>query len=528
MSLNHSPSIVTNGLIFAYDMANTKKSWKGPPATNLLAYSDSLNGGLWSGYCGGTSNVTYKTTDIFAPDGSYNATKLVMDGSTGCGAGASWGLLYGQSAIFTSGQTYTVSIWAKCAAGTMTMTLGMNDSFGTGITLTTDWQRFSYTATITSNLDRGLQFIRGDSTNGRTFYVWCAQCEQNSFATPYVAGTRYANNNLESTPNYPTWNQAASSASGGTLTFTAGSYNSKANWDLYKTYSGLSTGTNYTWSALVKLGTATNLLVTMNNASAWNTGPSAQFNLGQLSTSEFRRVSITGTTNTGSFNLHLGASANSELAATVQSGGTVFLQDVRLVLTGSQTALVDLTDNNTWTVNNLTYNSDGTFSFNGSNSYVSSPTSSLFDTQVVTMESWCYPTVTAQNGFLFEKGNVNTQYSNFFNGDGTFYFRTMGVSSQDLTFASASYITANKWNHIVCTYGNGTKTIYVNGVQIAQATGITGYLPTGQNGQWVGIYGSATGYPFSGKIGVSKVYNRALSAAEVLQNFNALRGRYGI
>jgi len=36
MALNHSPKIVTDGLVFAYDMANTQKSWKGAPSTNLF------------------------------------------------------------------------------------------------------------------------------------------------------------------------------------------------------------------------------------------------------------------------------------------------------------------------------------------------------------------------------------------------------------------------------------------------------------------------------------------------------------
>lgn len=192
-------------------------------------------------------------------------------------------------------------------------------------------------------------------------------------------------------------------------------------------------------------------------------------------------------------------------------------------------AVVDLTGNNTWTVNNLTYAADGTFSFNGSNSWIESSTSSLFDSQAVTMEYWCKPTATAQYGLLFEKGQVNTQYSNFFNGDGIFYFRTIGLSPQDLTFASATYITANQWNHIVCVVGSGTKTVYINGVQRYQQTGVTGSMPTGQTNQYVGKYGNAgNNYPFSGSIAVSKVYNRALTESEVQQNFNALRGRYGI
>lgn len=192
-------------------------------------------------------------------------------------------------------------------------------------------------------------------------------------------------------------------------------------------------------------------------------------------------------------------------------------------------AIVDLTGNNTLTANSLTYASNNTFSFNGSGNSIESPTSTLFNTQSLTMESWCKPTLTAQNGFLFEKGQVNTQYSNFFDANGIFYFRIMGLSIQDLSFTSASYVTANAWNNIVCTYGAGVKTIYVNGIQIAQQTGLTGTIPTGQTNQYIGKYGAAAiNYPFNGSIAVSKVYNRALSTAEVKQNFDALRRRYGI
>jgi hypothetical protein len=35
-------------------------------------------------------------------------------------------------------------------------------------------------------------------------------------------------------------------------------------------------------------------------------------------------------------------------------------------------------------------------------------------------------------------------------------------------------------------------------------------------------------YWFQGNIATTQIYNRALSASEVQQNFNALRGRYGI
>jgi hypothetical protein len=205
---------------------------------------------------------------------------------------------------------------------------------------------------------------------------------------------------------------------------------------------------------------------------------------------------------------------------------SVFVSPYTTGTRNSTQAIYDLTNNNTWTVNNLSYASDGTFSFNGSNSSITSPTSSLFDSQSITMESWNKPSSTVyQNGFLFEKGQVNTQYSNFYNSDGTFYFRTMGLSPQDLTFFAPTYIAPGNWYHIACTVGSGLKTIYVNGIQITQ-TSYTGTIPTGQTNQYVGIYGGG-GYPFLGQIAVSRVYNRALSASEVIQNFNAQRGLYG-
>ena len=400
MSLSHSPSVVTNGLLYYYDMSNTEKSWKGSaPSTNLLLYSDSLNAGLWAGYCGNTSNVTYKTTDVLAPDGSYNSTKLVMDGSTSCGPGGAWGLLYGQSAIFTSGQTYTVSIWARCLANTMSMALGMNDSFATTVTLTTTWQRFSYTATITGNLDRGLQFIRGDSTNGTTFYVWGAQCEQNSFVTPYMS----------------------SSSTSGTRSTT-------------------------------------------NN-------------------------------------------------------------------------LIDLIGRSTATTS-LVYNSNNTFSFNYTlPGYVSVPLSTAFNKTTGTINMWVYPTsYNGGNGYFVNREDSTPNAVDWFwigPYSDSFYFRIGNGSdccSNDLSFGSVStVIPLNTWTNMSFTWSaNGTSAIYKNGLlYTSRAIGAIPATNPAANGRFGLGHANADGY-FNGQIPVAQIYNRQLSDSEILQNFNALRGRYGV
>jgi hypothetical protein len=184
-----------------------------------------------------------------------------------------------------------------------------------------------------------------------------------------------------------------------------------------------------------------------------------------------------------------------------------------------------------WTATNTTYNSDPIkyFSFNGSNSSLVSSTSTAYDSQTITMECWFYPATLTQDGFLFEKGAVNSQYSMFLAFGNTFYFRTLGgtINNQDTTFTSSSYLTANAWNHVVCTYNGSAKIIYANGVQATSVTA-SGTLQTGQTNQYIGKYGAlGDNFPFNGRIAESRVYNIALSAAQVLQNYNATRTKYG-
>ena len=190
--------------------------------------------------------------------------------------------------------------------------------------------------------------------------------------------------------------------------------------------------------------------------------------------------------------------------------------------------LLDQTRLNTITAASLTYASDGTFSFNGSSNLLTIPENSIFNTQTPTVEVWVKTNATTQNGFFFEKGDVNTQYALFQEGSNIVWRQTTNVGS--LTATAASYINTSQYAQIVGTYTAGDRRIYVNGVQVAADT-LSYTIPTNTSGCSVGVYGGATGsrgYYFNGTIGAVRVYNRALTEAEVRRNFNALRGRFGI
>ena len=178
--------------------------------------------------------------------------------------------------------------------------------------------------------------------------------------------------------------------------------------------------------------------------------------------------------------------------------------------------------------NSPTYSSNngGSFAFNGSNTYINMPDNTLLDTQTPSVGVWVKMNSLAQNGFLFEKGEVNTQYSLFINSSNSYlYFRTThSGTTYDLNY-STSGLSTSLWYYIVGTRdASGNKVLYINGVSVATATqaGTITYNTYGIN---IGRHSS--GYYLNGNIAAIHAYNRTLTAGEVLHNFNALKGRFG-
>ena len=86
----------------------------------------------------------------------------------------------------------------------------------------------------------------------------------------------------------------------------------------------------------------------------------------------------------------------------------------------------------------------------------------------------------------------------------------------------------NQLNNVVATFDGTIKRIYVNGVLVRTSGTLSGTVTQNTTGAaFIGIYGGG-GYPFNGRIAQTQIYNRALTAQEVQQNFNATRSRYSI
>ena len=201
---------------------------------------------------------------------------------------------------------------------------------------------------------------------------------------------------------------------------------------------------------------------------------------------------------------------------------------------GSGTTWFDLSGNgNNGTNSNMTYSSNngGIFDFNNTSSVsLISNSASLNPTTGLTIESWVNFDGNS-NDFIFEKGDVNTQFS-LFSHSTDIVFRTYhsgdgSYHTQNPSKASVGVVNG-QWHHIVGSWDGSTKRIYVDGV-LRNSVSKSGNLVTQITGAAVGRFGgTTTGYYFGGYIPKVSLYSRGLTADEIQQNFNAIRGRFGI
>lgn len=195
--------------------------------------------------------------------------------------------------------------------------------------------------------------------------------------------------------------------------------------------------------------------------------------------------------------------------------------------------------------NSPTFTSAGTgsyFSFNGSNQTVyTADMISLFNSPVnenVTLETWVR-TGTDNGVAVSEQGNspINSGWhdSQIEIVSGSLHVRVWTLPTEpNLTVGS---VTRNQWQQYVMTYDSASSTLrgYINGTTTANQTGVSRLSP--QEGNAPQLYyelmyqdntSLGDGSSLAGDWSIFRVYNRALSQAEILQNFNSTKSRYGL
>lgn len=102
-------------------------------------------------------------------------------------------------------------------------------------------------------------------------------------------------------------------------------------------------------------------------------------------------------------------------------------------------------------------------------------------------------------------------------------------NDQKTTVTSAGVFENNKWYNIACVVNGSSLTkIYINGVETSYIQQLDGNISlTYDSTCYIGK--RVTGEDvLDGKLSFVKLYNRALSTSEVLQNYNATKSRFGL
>jgi hypothetical protein len=201
---------------------------------------------------------------------------------------------------------------------------------------------------------------------------------------------------------------------------------------------------------------------------------------------------------------------------------------------GSGTNWYDLSGNlyNGTLTNGPTF-SGNYVSFDGVDDYVTMGTATDFATYTsgFTIDLWVYPTSAATFSSIFSSawGTSGTQWQVYvwYNTSAQFG-TTQRYSGTQNDFNTSNIFPINNWYNVTVTSNNTTCYIYVNGVsQISNSTGQINNQDATREVRLGGFknYSSAQ---YTGRISNCKVYNRPLTSAEVLQNYNIQKGRYGL
>ena len=199
---------------------------------------------------------------------------------------------------------------------------------------------------------------------------------------------------------------------------------------------------------------------------------------------------------------------------------------------GSGTSWNDLTSNqnNGVLVNGPTFDSNdgGSIVFDGSDDYITiAQTSGDFSQNPMTTEHWVkFDAFNAGGDMLLMDRTVwngTTGIETYILGSPKVVaVRGSGVTKHD----GSVTISTGTWYQICIVFSGTTAYIYINGQ--LDTSGTIGQVQNSSHAMHVGNYPSNNSYNFDGNWANLLIYNKALTAGDVLQNFNAQKDRFGL
>jgi hypothetical protein len=288
--------------------------------------------------------------------------------------------------------------------------------------------------------------------------------------------------------------------------------------------------TTYTlsyWLYSSAVGSITNYFFTYKADGTVTTSPtySQGFTTGQwvFIQQSFTTPADTGNTRNVNWGPVISSSVNSLFAmqrfqVEAKSHATQFVNGTRLATQG----LLDLTGNSTLNLSNVSFDSNAQPTWDGTNDTISIPSNSFNNIAGdITMELVLNRTA----GYSAAVMHKDVQYTLYIYSSGEITYADSSLWSYS-SFGAHGNLTAGTYHHLVATKTEGVVNIYLDGTVIITRSFGSAITQTSST-LYIGSYDGRTAY-FAGQIPVAKVYNRALTAAEVANNYNHYKGRFNI
>jgi len=207
---------------------------------------------------------------------------------------------------------------------------------------------------------------------------------------------------------------------------------------------------------------------------------------------------------------------------------------------GSGTTWRDLSGrgNNGTLTNSPTFSTSalGAISFGGNTSHVTVPDSNDWTNSEFMMDVWfnrsgAWPSAWERDALLSHDeggGNFSKWIYSYDISKSKPIFHINYAPSTNVVIEPSSTVSLSlsTWYNFSITKSGTSFTFYSNGASLGSATN-SSLIPNAAAPLRIGTGEGSSPY-FNGQISTVRIYNRALSAAEVLQNFNAMRGRFRV
>ena len=203
---------------------------------------------------------------------------------------------------------------------------------------------------------------------------------------------------------------------------------------------------------------------------------------------------------------------------------------------GSGTSWTDLSGNgNNGTLTNgptFSSNNKGYIIYDGTDDNVNIPHNTNIDIRSqITMEAWVYLNTYSAGGTNTDRSTITIKAYSYYmsvtksSGKLASYFYGLDTVHRE----SNSQVPLTTWVHTVITFNGSSINWYLQSI-LDKTYSISGSIVPALDGS-LGIgyeTQSNFGRALNGRISMARLYSRALTASEIVQNYNATKGRFGL